>query len=78
MIPFTISFTFPSGETLVFESNEKPFKGEVYFHDANGSRDEFIVREVKKVVRQEGGKSILVYSCVVEPHETTRPSIGFK
>ena len=81
MLSFKIKFVFddPSHESLIFDSNEKPFKGEAFHVNENGSTTEYKVLDVQKViVRKEGVAATLEYHCKVEKSDIRSIPIGFK
>lgn len=81
MIPFKIKFlvNLETKDYLVFESNEKPFKGDVFLIESNGTTTEYKVTDVRKVVVRQGDTTgLLEYHCNVEKHETKSVTIGFK
>jgi hypothetical protein len=81
MIPYKVVL-IPDAETkneIHFESNEKPFKGEVYtIKDVNGKLWDARITEVTKmVVRNKNPEAEIEYRCKVEKHEATGSVIGF-
>lgn len=81
MTPFIITFLPDSkeNESFTFESNEKPFKGELYsIIDSAGKTSEAKITEVSKVVIRKGQhEATLVYQCKIEKHEANPAVIGF-
>jgi|GEM_PF-6427364 hypothetical protein len=81
MLSFKIKFSFddPSHECLIFESNEKPFKGEAFHISENEQTTEYKVLDVQKViVRKEGTSATLEYHCKLEKSDIRSIPIGFK
>jgi hypothetical protein len=81
MIPYKITFIpdQKAKDEIRFESNEKPFKGEVYtIQDADGKVWEAKITEVTKLIaRSKNTEAVLEYKCKVERHEATATVIGF-
>jgi len=67
-------------EKFSFETNEKPFKGEIFAIQKNdGSTIEVKITEINKVlVLKADSKTVLEYHCKIEPHEQRRNAIGFR
>jgi hypothetical protein len=82
MISYKIKFilTEQSDSNLYFESNEKPFKGDVFkVQEKEGTPVPYKIIEVTKVIVSGGSPSAtLEYHCVVEKDELKGNSIGFK
>ena len=81
MLSFRIKFNFEDDghESLLFDSNEKPFKGESFWVEENGTRQEYKVSDVQKViVRKEAMSASLEYHCRVEKSDIRSIPIGFK
>jgi hypothetical protein len=81
MIPYKVIF-IPDAKVkdeIHFESNEKPFKGEIYtIKDMNGKLWEARVTEVTKmIVRGKDSEAAVEYTCKVEKHEAAGSVIGF-
>jgi hypothetical protein len=78
MIPYTIKFILGKDE-MRFESNEKPFKGELYtIQNADTTLVEVRVKDVTKIIaRTKGSSATIEYHCVVEKHEESVNVIGF-
>jgi hypothetical protein len=81
MIPYKIRFIFddqPKND-IQFESNEKPFKGEVQtIQEVDGKLWEAKITEVSKfVVRSKNSEASIEYRCKMEKHESTATVIGF-
>lgn len=81
MIPYKTTFVIDDKlkEAIHFESNEKPFKGEVYtIENADGKLWEAKVTEVTKIIiRNKSAEGSIEYRCKIEKHEPTLNSIGF-
>ncbi len=81
MLSHKIKFNFEDDghQSLIFESNEKPFKGEAFWIEDNGTSQEYKISDVKKVVvRKEGTSAVLEYHCRVEKSDIRSIPIGFK
>jgi hypothetical protein len=79
MIPFRVKFTLrDNNETFIFESNEKPFKGDVYSIEENGSHTSYKITDVIKTIVRENGLAHLEYQCAVEKNDVNEFTIGFK
>lgn len=81
MIPYKIKFILNDKEedALHFESNEKPFKGELQtIEDADGKLWEAKIIEVTKVIiRTKKTEATIEFRCKVEKHEAATNVIGF-
>jgi hypothetical protein len=81
MIPYKVIFISDAQikDEIHFESNEKPFKGEVYtIKDANGKLWDARITEVTKmIVRSKNQEATVEYRCKVEKHEEAGSIIGF-
>lgn len=81
MIPYKIAFIIDekTNEAIHFESNEKPFKSEVYtIQDADGKQREAKITEVVKIIiRSKTAESSIEYRCGIERHQPTSQVIGF-
>jgi hypothetical protein len=81
MIPYKVIFISDAHakNEIHFESNEKPFKSEVYtIKDNDGKLWEARITEVTKmVVRGKDSEGVIEYRCQVEKHEAATSVIGF-
>jgi hypothetical protein len=81
MLPYLVKFTLNNQieDHINFQSNEKPFKGEVYtIQDTDGKLWDARVTEVTKfIVRTKNSEGVIQYQCKVEKHEVTASAIGF-
>jgi hypothetical protein len=81
MIPYKVRFILDdkSKESISFDANEKPIKGEVYtIQDTSGKVwDARVTDVVKFVVMEKTAQALIEYRCKVEKHEETSTTIGF-
>jgi hypothetical protein len=83
MIPYKVKFIIDekANNTIQFESNEKPSKGEIFtIHESEGKLwDARITAVTKFIVRtkDKDAPATLEYHCQVQEHDSKTAVIGF-
>jgi hypothetical protein len=82
MIPYQVKFLINENkqeQTISFQTNEKPVKGEIYtIEQAGHNKTEVKITEVIKVIiKNDALTAFIEYQCKTEKHEEATAVIGF-